>query len=194
VAPAALLAALLAPACAPGSVDAADVEGVEGVGEADGQRDAVVAATTAPVELLPVWLEHLPDGPLVDVEGPAIVACGQGGLLSEGTSLEIRTAWCDPADVMAPLPADVVAGARLDLTLVHSALVADGGQAHFAVFVGDELVWEQHTPLPAPAAFLAPRVALRHAHAAGEPVVVHVHNHGSNAYTIHGLRFLPPAD
>jgi hypothetical protein len=107
-------------------------------------------------------------------------------------SLEIRTAWCDPADVTAPLPVDVTAGTRLDLTLSHSALVADGGEAHFAVFVGDELVWEARTTLPAPAAFLAPRVALQRAHVAGEPVVVHVHNHGSNAYAIHGLRFLPP--
>jgi len=153
-----------------------------------------VAAQGASFALTPARLAHLPEGPFAAVEGPSLVTCGQGGLLPEGDSLEIRTAWCDPADVTAPLPADIAAGARLDLTLSHSALVADGGVAHFAVFIGDELVWEQHTPLPAPAAFLAPRVVLQHPHAAGEPVVVHVHNHGSNAYAIHGLRFLPPAD
>lgn len=184
---------LLAGGAGCGAVDdraGADVAGGDaGAGDGAGDVGPVGAPSFA---LTPALLSHLPEGPFAAVEGPSLVACGQGGLLPEGDSLEIRTAWCDPADVTAPLPVDVTAGTRLDLTLSHSALVADGGEAHFAVLVGDELVWEARTTLPAPAAFLAPRVALQRAHVAGEPVVVHVHNHGSNAYAIHGLRFLPP--
>jgi hypothetical protein len=161
---------------------------------ADARTVATDGAVAAPwsTTIAPTDFVHLPDGPLAPVEGPPIAPCGPGGLLTEGTMLEIRTAWCDPADLVAPLPVDIPAGTRVDLTLAHSALVADGGEAHFALFVGDEPVWEHMTTLPAPANFLAPRVVVSAAHAASTPVVLHVHNHGSNTYSLIGLRLSSP--
>ncbi len=153
----------------------------------DDERSLAVAASMDPTSFV-----HTDAGPLRALEGPPVVPCGPGGLVPEGDALEIRTAWCDPADVTAPLPVDVPAGTLVDLTLVHSALVADGGHAHFALFVGDETLWTHEIPIPAPATFLSPRVVVQQAHAAGTPVVLHVHNHGSNTYKLVGLRLSSP--
>ena len=132
------------------------------------------------------------DGPFVDVEGPAIVPCGAGGVVSEAGRVEVRTEWCDPADLATALPVDVAAGTLVDLTLSHDVLFADGGDVHLAIAVGDEVVWQHAAPLPQPAKFVHERIALSREHRAGERVVVHVHNHGANAYAIHGVRFVTP--
>lgn len=142
--------------------------------------------------IAPTSFALLDESPLAALEGPPLAPCGPGGLLAESDILEIRTAWCDPADVVAPLPFDVTPGTGVDITLSHSALIADGGQAHFALFVGDEQVWDHETTLPAPAAFLSPRVHVRAFHAVGTPVMLHVHNHGSNTYKLLGVRLSSP--
>jgi len=167
---------------------AADVAGGDG---ADAAADAAVPLVD--VAVAPASLVLGVASPFSDVEGAPIVPCGPGGVVVEGTSLEIRTVACDPADVGTVLPTAIPAGTIVDLTASHAALVADGGEAHLALFVGDELAWEHRVPLPAPATFLAPRITLARAHAAGEPVVFHVHNHGSNVYALHGLRLHAPA-
>lgn len=161
----------------------------------DGDDDAEPAADTGTFEQLtlePASLALVSGGPFTSLEGDAIIACGPGGVVVEGRSLEIRTAACDPADVGLVLPAALPAGTVLELTMSHAALVADGGEAHIAAVVGDEVAWEHRATLPAPASFIAREATLARDHAAGELVVVHVHNHGSNVYAIHGLRFSSP--
>jgi len=169
---------------------AVDEDGGDIADDVDDEEDARVGAVAA--SIAPTSFVHTDAGPLRALEGPPVAPCGPGGLLPEGDALEVRTAWCDPADVSAPLPVDVPADTLVDVTLVHNALVADGGHAHFALFVGDEPVWDHQTAIPAPATFLSPRVVVQQAHAAGEPVVLHVHNHGSNTYKLVGLRLSSP--
>ena len=111
--------------------------------------------------------------------------------LPPGALLEVRTGACDPADLSLPLPANVPAGALLDVQITTAALVADGGEAHLAVVVGEEIAFERRIALPSAPLYVMERVVLASAHSAGTPVVVLVHNHGANVYTIHGLAFLP---
>jgi hypothetical protein len=169
------------------SVDAA-TDGDEDV--VDVEMPGTDDARPFTIALDPTTLSPSPAAPFGDEEGPPIVSCGAGGVLVEGGSLDIRTGACDPADVTTSLPVAIPAGTRLDVAMSHGVLVADGGSAHLAVLVGDEVVWEHEVTLPAPAAFLAPRVTIGRDHGAGEPVTVHVHNHGANVYSVHGLRFI----
>jgi hypothetical protein len=132
------------------------------------------------------------DGPFVDDEGPAIVPCGAGGVIVEDEQVEVRTEWCDPADLALLLPVDLPAGTLVVVELAHAALFADGGDVHLAVALEEEVVWQSAQTLPVPPAYVHERVPLVRDHFAGERVVVHVHNHGSNAYTLRGLRFTTP--
>lgn len=154
--------------------------------------DASPAPAPAFVEVAPTALTLVDDGPFAHEEGAPVVACGAGGVLVEGSRVEVRTAYCDPADLALVVDEALPAGTMVDLTLSHDALVADGGEAHLAVTLGDEVVWEERKPLPAPAAFLSPRVPLVHDHKPGERLVVHVHNHGSNTYALHALSLSAP--
>ena len=131
------------------------------------------------------------DHPFADVEGDPIVPCGAGGVTVEAGALEVRTGFCDPADVVSVLPEDAPAGAVVEVTVSHDNLLADGGQAHLAVVVGDELVFEHGIAMPAASGLIQKRVTMTTAHAAGERIVFHVHNHGANAYALRGLVVLP---
>lgn len=189
----ALVFVVIAGGCGEEASDRATAAGAEGGTDLVDHTDAEETPEARfDFQIEPSSLVQVTPGPFAGAEGAAIVDCGPGGVLAEGRSLEIRTGACDPADVATTLPAAVPAGTVFEATLSHAALVADGGEAHFAVVVGDEVVWEQRTNLPAPAAFLAPRATLARAHAAGERVVVHVHNHGTNVYSVHGLRLSSP--
>lgn len=139
-----------------------------------------------PLDLELTWLAPSSSPPF-PAEGPAIVGCGPGGVIVEQDTVEVRTAYCDPADLEMELPVDVPRGAVLGLTITHDVLIADGGEAHLAVLIDDDVVWENHTPLPAAAAYLHDDVTLDRRFAAGARLRLHVHNHGSNTYTLHGL-------
>ena len=164
-------------ACAPGSAP---------LGE-DGTPDTVASG-----ELDLEGLALVDDGPFVALEGPAIVPCGVGGVVHEGGRVEVRTRYCDPADLASVLDSALPAGTMVELELSHDPLLADGGDVHLALVIGDEVVWELERALPTAADFFHERVPLARDHGAGERVVVHVHNHGANSYSLHGVRFGPP--
>jgi hypothetical protein len=157
----------------------------------DDDVDAGDRAEFAGVAMAPDEMSEIGAHPFAAVEGEQIVPCTVGGVLAENGALEVRTQYCDPADVSLALPADVPAGAVLDAVITHDALVADGGSAHIAIVVGDEVVIDVVRAIPAPADYRDERAPLVRAHAAGELVTLHVHNHGSNTYALRSLAFLP---
>lgn len=177
---------LLVGACAPEAIDARVDD--------DAPREDAIESIDVALDLTQLAL--VDDGPFVDDEGPAVVPCAAGGVIHEDAHVEIRTEWCDPADLALPLEHDVPAGTLMVVELSHAALFADGGEVHLAVVVGDgaqrEIVFHRAQALPVAPAYVHERVPLTRDHVAGERVVVHVHNHGSNAYTLHGLRFTSP--
>lgn len=149
------------------------------------------AGATEAIALDLATLALIDDGPFVALEGDAVVPCGDGGVIHEGGRVEVRTRWCDPADLATTLTSSLSAGTVVDFQLSHDPLLADGGAVHLAIVVGDEIVWQLERSLPMAAAFFHERVPLALPHAAGERVVVHIHNHGANSYAIHDLRFDP---
>ncbi len=50
--------------------------------------------------------------------------------------------------------------------------------------IGDEIVWERTFLIPSPSAFFSEEwLAPRH-FAEGSPILFHIHNHGSNGYSL----------
>ena len=73
----------------------------------------------------------------------------------------------------------------LELRLWHSNLEADEpAEAHAALRIADELVWEDYIPIPTDSAMMTARIEHHPAFAQGAPVVFHLHNHGSNSWNL----------
>ena len=67
----------------------------------------------------------------------------------------------------------------------------EAAEAHVAVLLGEQLVWETTLPIPTPSAVHDVEVPASAAASQGTPVVIHLHNHGSNAWNLGHLRVQP---
>jgi hypothetical protein len=177
VRPAPLLAALLACAC--GDAGKADTAGGStGVVEIDGTMVELVEPT--------VW-QPLPaaDDPFAD-HRPATVDCAFGlGWLVEPTGLEVNTATCNYGAFVQPSLQPVVRGAQLSLRLYHFDLVApEPATAHVAVLIGDRTIFEREVAIPGKADVYEVDLVADFDAPAGTPVVLHLHNHGQNNWTL----------
>lgn len=120
--------------------------------------------------------------------------CDPAGVFVEEGLLEVRTALCGYAVLGQPSQVALAAGDEIELLLYHSALTAQTpAEAHVALTLDGALLWEQAVPIPSPSdVYSHTLVAPAHA-AAGAPVVLHLHNHGSNAWNLGHLRAVAPA-
>ena len=127
--------------------------------------DAAVAADPFP--------DHQPEGEPLE--------CPTGSVLLEGASLEIRTGTCKYAWLQQPLLADLREGEPVEIVYWHSALVADPpAQAHFALTIGDRLLFERTVEIPSAPAAYTESFASPIAGKPGDIVTLHLHNHGTN--------------
>lgn len=165
---------LFSAACGPAAEPALDPEPTAG-------------PRSAPVDLS----AFAASAPLFPGEGAPIVPCGVGGVILEADALEVRTALCDPADVELPLPA-FQGRTRLLGTLTHDALIADGGVGHVALTLDGAAIWEHEVPIPSAAAYVPIDVALPGDVGPHALLGLHVHNHGANAWRVHGLVLASP--
>jgi hypothetical protein len=93
-------------------------------------------------------------------------------------------AWgCNYLTVSQPSLATVEVGDTLTARVWHFKLTnPDPAEAHLAIQLDDEIVWEERFEIPQDARLRARTwTATRH-FPAGAPVIFHLHNHGTNSY------------
>ena len=123
--------------------------------------------------------EHRPE--LVDCEP-------EQGWYREAGGIEIATGACNYLSLEQPLRDAIEPGDPLRLQLWWQALASvEPAEGHLAIFVDGEPLWEEHVPIPGPAAtrnleFPSPLGA-----PAGATLTFHLHNHGYNTWHFHEL-------
>lgn len=128
------------------------------------------------------------DDPLPEHE-PAMIQCGPAGFyltpLSSRPKLEIDTAYCNYALLYAEALVPLSAGVELSFELRHFDLVAEQpAQAHVALFLDRTLDWETYIAIPSPAEVTTFSWHTQRAIHQGEPIRLHLHNHGQNTWVI----------
>ncbi|MCA9538015.1 MAG: hypothetical protein KC620_03970 [Myxococcales bacterium] len=122
------------------------------------------------------------DDPFAD-HRPAEVDCPTDGYGREYTTFEVTTDSCHYATFAQPLPVDLRPGDHVVGSLWHLALYApEAAEAHVALGVGAQVLWEQHIPIPGPEAVFDIDAVVAEAVPAGTPIFVHLHNHGANSW------------
>jgi hypothetical protein len=161
-------------------------------------RGAAAPRDAAPLVDPELWAEAAADeDPFGD--RPDAVSCDEGGWyveeLGPDLSLAVDTIGCDYFTGSQPALVSLLAGDTLSGRLWHYDLDAmDGGEAHAAVMIGGELVWEEYVPIPSESGMLLPEVVVERDFEAGEEVWFHLHNHGSNSYNLIDLIATPPEE
>lgn len=127
-------------------------------------------------------------------EQPAVVDCSVAGWFVEYDILEVDTGQCNYAWIEHPALVDVPPGSTVTTTLVHYDLLADAeAEAHFAILFGDDMQWETRVPIPSVANVIDVTWTSTRALRAGEPVRVHLHNHGQNFWALGALNARVPS-
>lgn len=122
------------------------------------------------------------------------IACGEQDWHVELEGLEIETTRCNYAVLQQPLLADLEQGSRLRVRVWWQTLVSpEPVDGHLAIFVDDQLVWEDHVAIPGPADAREIELASPVSAAAGTTVAFHLHNHGSNTWNLNELALQIPA-
>jgi hypothetical protein len=194
------IASALMPACVADGGEPLDDEsettGFDEAAETDttDEADTTSADTEAPswrsLARNEAWQPDLPEDDPLPEHRPAQVECDHGWALESG-GIEVRTDQCNYLSLQQPLLAAIEPGDPLHLELWWQTLASvEPAQGHLALFVDDELLWEELVPLPGPAdarslEFPSPLRA-----PAGATLTLHLHNHGYNAWHFHELSAL----
>jgi len=166
------LALVLSTACAPPAADSAS--------------EPLPEPTPA---LLPAhgWAPADTD-PFGDVTAPE--PCDPVGFGPEGSAFEVRTDRCPNAELTQPLGQALAAGTTLGIEVWHMDLVApEPAHGHLALRIGDDVA-EIRPEIPGDAAAYTLTLTLTRDVATEEPVWLHVHNHGSNSWTLGSVTVL----
>lgn len=119
---------------------------------------------------------------------PAVITCQDSATYVEYGSYEIDTTRCNYLLAEHPAQRAIAAGTTLRLNFLHYDLLApEAAQAHVALFFGDTLQWETSIPIPSAGAGMMKTFRTTKALALGEPIRLHLHNHGGNAYLLAAL-------
>ena len=119
--------------------------------------------------------------------------CEERAVHAEEGTIELDTGACGWITVGAPSRAPWRRGDRVQVLVIHSALVADApAVATLALRLDGEDVWSTTLDVPAAAGFLEVDVPAPAAGRAGAPMYLHVDNHGANSYRFGALRAAPP--
>lgn len=120
---------------------------------------------------------------------PRDIDCDEGeGWLIEDGAIEVRTAVCNYLSLTQESLVNIPAGTVLELVLSHSELVfSEAAQAHIALSIAGNLVYENYIDIPADSLVLRENIVLDFDVEQRDAIELHLHNHGSNAWTIHSL-------
>ncbi len=125
---------------------------------------------------------------------PAEPACPETSWGVEGEGIEVDTGACSYGQFVQPSRLDLLAGDVLRLTAWHHDLVAEEpGQGHLALCLDGQPLWERVVDIPAAAQSYDIELTVDRDLPAGSEVLLHLHNHGANTWTFHGLQRLEPS-
>lgn len=134
-----------------------------------------------PSALAPVEAEHDP----LAAHRPTLVDCPPGAWGPEGGGFEIQTGVCNYAAFDQALPMPAQAGDLVEVLVWHDFLdAAQPGTGHFAVWLGEEVIWEAEVDIPAPSGLLEAVIPLEHTPAPDARLGFHLHNHGFNSWRV----------
>lgn len=158
------------------------------------ERDASTAPVRTNLTLIEQdrWHEYpAAEDPLASHQ-PDIVDCGPAGWYVEPALdqvlLEIDTNFCNYALLEHPAAHAVARGDTVTFELRHYDLRApEPTEAHVAWLFDNQLEWQTTIPIPSDAAVQTFEWRAKHAIAAGDPIRLHLHNHGQNTWVIASL-------
>ncbi len=130
-------------------------------------------------EALPPSEDPLPE------HRPDEVSCAPGGWFVEDGRIEVQTGICDYVTLGQPLLREVREGDLVRVLAWHQGLdAAEPAEAHIALFVDGVRLWEAWAPIPSEATIFSETVAAPVDAPMGAPVILHLHNHGFNAWAV----------
>jgi hypothetical protein len=159
----------------------------EGGGGDDGTQDAgtplptcVPRAKAEPLVDNTAWvMSSSQEDPFDD--RPAEPTCGEGGSKVESGILEVNTGLCGYFTAHQPTLREVQPCETIEAVIAYYPLfAAERAEAHVALAVDDEVVWEGRVPIPSPSGYLTARWVPGRVVPAGSKVSFHLHNHGTN--------------
>jgi hypothetical protein len=128
--------------------------------------------------------------------GDPFAAAAEGKVLCSSEAIEpelfnqimgvtVSTEDCSYATLSQETQIDLSEGDRVTLNMWHYRLTSpEGGEAHMAVQLGEDLIWEDFISIPAETAGTVEEIKLTSDYPIGTPVFFHVTNHGQNAYSL----------
>lgn len=174
--PRVIVPALLVCCCGEGTTDtAAPTE----------PRDAAVLADMAAW----VWSDSDPEPGHDPGSGP----CAASSYGLEGSVLEVDTGLCPYAVLEQPLLADLRQGELIELVWWHNQLVAEEEAVGHVLLVADGVVlYEREVPIPSEPLAYTEVVEVAADVPEGAALVLHLHNHGANAWSFLRIERLAP--
>ena len=163
----------------------------DGIADTSGQDSAVPHSPDPVDRVLPTDWQALAEAEdPYPTHRPETVDCDPAGWHEEAGVLEVETNLCPYANLVHPTRADIEVGDTLSLLTYHSALSAvdEPAEAHLAVLVDGEPIFDRTIPIPSASEIYDHTVTALRAVPAGAPVVLHVHNHGGNAWKLAHLK------
>lgn len=119
---------------------------------------------------------------------PANVVCPATAALVEYDSFEVDTARCNYVLAWHPAIRDIAVGTTLQVTMLHYDLLApEPATAHVAILFDDVLQWQTEIPIPSSGRAISETFTATRALRSGEPIRLHLHNHGGNTWLLHAL-------
>ncbi|MGI9289078.1 MAG: hypothetical protein ACR2P1_27140 [Pseudomonadales bacterium] len=120
---------------------------------------------------------------------PASVSCPAGnGWEVEDGELEVSSEFCNYLSLTQQSLLQLTAGQEVEVSLSHSELNFNApSTAHVAVTIGGNTVFDKVVDIPSAQKLYKEKFALTADVAFGDEIVLHLHNHGDNAWTLHGI-------
>lgn len=132
------------------------------------------------------------DDPLAD-HRPEGEDCHASGWGPEGLALEVETDACDYAWLVQPVTRSLGAGAWLEGEMWSGPLDAsEPAEAHVAILLEDEVVWEIYLQIPGPPEVHPIAVELDAPIPLDTQLGLHLHNHGDNVWNLGPLTLTGP--
>ena len=157
--------------------------------DAEAEAPTEQASTTELLDLADWRLAEVASDPFPEHRpGLGGTHCDAYGLRAEYDAFEVRTEDCPYALVAWTLQEDVLDGDPLRIVITHGPLLAETpADAHLSLSVGGLPLWSTRRAIPHPPGIIDETVIAPRRLEVGEAVVLHLHNHGSNAWTLRGL-------
>ncbi|MCP4498371.1 MAG: hypothetical protein GY822_00185 [Deltaproteobacteria bacterium] len=166
-----------------------------GVADAGVVYDAGVPRDPTPVDVVDntLWMVVQPEDDVLSSHQPEVIECPgwAHGIESLGadTLFELETGDCNYANFSQVTLVDLRPGDVFLPYIWHLGLWApEPATAHVALIIDGVVVWEEHLEVPSSALILQPEVVVQEYFVQGSEVVLHIHNHGVNAWRLLSIK------